>query len=122
MKGKIHGNERKLEGNEIPYIHNLVRKTNYNTNTIEIKTKIATNHDNDKYITTQEFDKLTSENFTTRLRQTNLASKCDIDKFVEKTDFYNKLKVVISNTNELNELSIKVKAILTKGLIKYLMK
>ena len=37
---------------------------------------------------------------------------------VNKTDFDNKLKDVISNKNELNELSKKVKAILTEGLTK----
>ena len=29
----------------------------------EIENKITTDHDDDKYITTQEFTKLTSENF-----------------------------------------------------------
>ena len=45
------------------------KKTNYNTKISEIENKIATNHDHDKYITTQEFNKLTSENFTARLKQ-----------------------------------------------------
>ena len=67
---------------------------------------------------TQEFNKLTSENFTARLKQANLVSKNDIVNFVKKTDFYKKLKNVTSNKNELNELSKKVKAILTKGLTK----
>ena len=34
------------------------------------------------------------------------------------TDFDNQVKNVTSNKNELNELSKKVKAILTKGLTK----
>ena len=50
----------------------LVKKTNYNTKINEIAKKI-TDHDHDKYITTQEFNKLTSENFDARL-----ASKNDI--------------------------------------------
>ena len=70
----------------------------------------------DKYSTTQEFNKLTSENFTARLKQANLPSKSDIANFVKKTDFDNKLKNL--NKNELNKLSKKVKAILTKGLTK----
>ena len=39
-------------------------------------------HDYDKYITTLEFNKLTSENF-------NLAHKNDIANFEKKTDFDN---------------------------------
>ena len=49
------------------------------------KTKI-TNHSHDKYITTPEFNNLTSA----RLKQTNLSSKSDIANFVNKTDFDNK--------------------------------
>ena len=37
---------------------------------------------------------------------------------MKKTDFDNKVKDVISNKNELNELSKKIKAISTKGLTK----
>ena len=37
-----------------------------------------------KYITTQEFNKLTAEKFSARLKQANLAIKADIDDFVEK--------------------------------------
>ena len=51
---------------------------------------LLTDHDHDKYITTQEFNKLTSENFTARLKQANLGSKNDIANFVKKTDFENK--------------------------------
>ena len=53
----------------------LMKKTDYNTKFSEIKNKITTHHDHDKYITTQEFNKLTSENFTARLAQASLASK-----------------------------------------------
>ena len=93
------------------------KKTNYNTKINEIEKKI-TDHDHGKYITTQEFNKLTSENFIARLKQANLASKSDIANFVKKTDFDNKLKHVASNKNELNEISTKVKAISTKKLAK----
>ena len=64
----------------------------YNIKISEIKNKITTDHDHDKYITTQEFNKLTSEHFTARLKQENLAS--DIDNIVKK----------INKLNELNEL------------------
>ena len=44
-----------------------------------------------KYSTTQEFNKLTLENFTARLKQVNLASKSYIANFVKKTHFDNKI-------------------------------
>ena len=49
-------------------------------------------HDQSKYITTQEFDKLTAEMFAARLAQANLVTKADIADFVEKRDFDDKLK------------------------------
>ena len=51
---------------------------------------------------------LTSENFTARLKQANLASESDIANLVKKTDFHNKFKNVTSSKNELNKLSKKV--------------
>ena len=57
-----------------------------------MKLKITTYCDHDKYITTQEFNKLTAGDFTARLAQANLASKNDIANFVKKTDFDNKLR------------------------------
>ena len=61
-------------------------ETDYNTKFNEITKKIN-DHENDKYITTPEFNKLTAEIFTARLAQANLASKGDIANFVKKTDF-----------------------------------
>ena len=81
-------------------VGNLVK----NTKISEIENKITTNHDHDKHITTRELNKLTAENFSSRLAQANLASKSDIANFVKNTDFDDKLKTVISNKNELNEL------------------
>ena len=89
---------------KIPNVSNLVKKTEYNTKISDIENKITTDHDHDKYITTQEFNKLTSENFTARLKQANLASKSDIFDFVKKTDL---------NKSELNKLSEKIKVIST---------
>ena len=37
--------------------------------------------------TTQEFNKLTSDNFTARLKQANLARESDIANFVKKDRF-----------------------------------
>ena len=68
---------------------NLVKKLQKRFNEIEKK---ITDHDHAKYITTQEFNKLTSENFAARLAQANLSSKNDIAKFVKKTDVDDKLK------------------------------
>ena len=42
--------------NKIP---NVSKKTDYNTKINEIENKITTNNNNDKYITTKEFNKLT---------------------------------------------------------------
>ena len=61
--------------NKIPNVSNLDQKTDYNTIINEIENKIAADHDHDKYITTQEFNKLASEHFTAGLRQANLARK-----------------------------------------------
>ena len=128
VKGKIPNNTnlattRALTAveNKIPSVINSIKKKkpDCNTKINEIEMKII-DHNHDKYITTPEFNKLTAESFAARLKQANLASKSDIANFVNKTDFDNKLKDVTSNKNELNELSKKVKAISTKGLIKVL--
>ena len=64
-------------------ISNSVSKTEYNTKITEIEKKII-DHNHNKCITTPEFNKLTAENFTARLKQANLASKNDIANFVKK--------------------------------------
>ena len=98
---------------------NLVKKTDYNTKNIEIENKMN-DHDDAKYVPTQEFNKLTADNFTARLIQANLASKNDIANFVNKTDFDSKLvrlnKRINSNKtkhvlleNELNNYWKKLK-------------
>ena len=52
-----------------------------------------TDHDlSNKYITTQELNKLTAENFAARLAQTKLTSEADIADFIKRTDFDDKLK------------------------------
>ena len=54
-----------------------------------------------KYITTQDFTKLTADDFTARLKQANLSSKNDITNLVNNTGFDNKMlsfnKTVNSN-------------------------
>ena len=64
--------------NKTPNVSNLVKKPDYNVKIREIENKIATDNYHGKYITTQEFKILRSENFTARLNQTNLASENDI--------------------------------------------
>ena len=71
----------------------LVKKADYKTNINEMKKK-TTDHIHDKYITTQELNKLTSEKFTARLKQANLVCKSHIARFVKKTDFDDKLKIL----------------------------
>ena len=61
----------------------LVKKADYKTKINEIEKKI-TDDNHDKYITTQEFNKLKSY-FITRLAQANLAFKSDISDFVKKS-------------------------------------
>ena len=62
----------------ITILSNLVKKTDYNTKINELEKKI-TDHKNDRYITTPEFNKLTTENFAGRLAQANLITKTDFD-------------------------------------------
>ena len=65
--------------------------TDYNAKCNDIEKKV-TDHDHDKYATTQKFNKSTSDNFTARRKQANLASKNGIASFMEKADFGDKLK------------------------------
>ena len=104
--------------NKILSVSNFIKKTDYKTEIGEIEDKMTTDIDHDKYITIQDFIRLTSENFNARLKQANLASKNNIANFVKKTSFDEKLKIVTLNQNELNEPSKKVKAISTKALTK----
>ena len=66
----------------------------------------------DKYITTQEFNNLASENFATRLTQANLANKNDIAAFVKRTYSDDKLKnlnqILTSNKTEQVEAEKKI--------------
>ena len=44
--------------------------------------------DPDQCIPTQEFNKLTADDFAERLKQVDLASKINIARFIKKTDFH----------------------------------
>ena len=92
--------------NEIPSITNLATTAALNAKINEVKikipniTKVINNtaltavenkiSDQSKYITTQEFNKLTAENYIGRFKQANLLSKNYISTLV--TDFVDELK------------------------------
>ena len=64
--------------NKIPDVSSLVKKTNYDTKISELKKKL-TDHNHDKYITTQEFNTLAADVFNARLAESNLVTKTDFD-------------------------------------------
>ena len=78
----------------------MFEKVNHisSTNTNDLVKKLIirhthkiTDHNHDKYINTQEFNKLISDNFADRLKQANLVSKNDIADFTKIKKFANKL-------------------------------
>ena len=81
----------KISQNKIPETSSLVTTTVLNIKASEVENKIR---DHAKYITTQEFDKLTTENFDAKPTQANLVST---------TDFGNKLISFNITSNETNE-------------------
>ena len=56
----------------------LVNKTDYNTKITEIENEIN-NHNQDKYIDSQEFNKLTADVFNARIAQANLITKTEFN-------------------------------------------
>ena len=66
---------------------NSVKKSDYDTKIGEIEKKIL-DHNHDKYIATQEFNKVMTDNFAARVKQVNLASKKDISDFILKNRFW----------------------------------
>ena len=60
--------------NKIPNVRGLVKKTEYNIKINETESKTA-DHNHDKYITTPEFNKLTTKKFKARLKQADLVTK-----------------------------------------------
>ena len=84
---------KNINGIQTTDINNLVKIAEYITKLSENEKKIV-DHDHDKYITTQEFNKLTTENSTARLKQkkNNLVTKVDAADFAEETDFDDELR------------------------------
>ena len=68
------------------------KKTDYVAKLSEIKKKKLKHDYNNKYVTTKKFNRLLAENYTASLKQANFATKSDIDDFVEKTGFDDKLR------------------------------
>ena len=64
--------------NKIPDASNLVNKTDYNTKFTEIENKLN-NHNHDKYIDTQEFNKSIAVVFNARLALANVITKMEFD-------------------------------------------
>ena len=61
---------------------------NYDTKINKIEKKSIDRDHSNKYITTQEFNKLTAENFAPRLVQEKLVSKADITDFIKNDRFW----------------------------------
>ena len=75
------------------------KKTDYNTKPSEIE-KELTNKNHGEYITTSEFNRLTTEHLATRLAQLNLATKIVITNFDDQLRNLNK-KVMSNKTQYL---------------------
>ena len=69
----------------------LIEKADPDTKIGRTEKRILDHDHINKYITTQKYDRLTAENIIGRLEQAKLATKADIDNFIEKTDFDDKL-------------------------------
>ena len=81
---------------EIPNVSNLIKRKDCETKIAEIEKKV-TNQNHDRYITTSEFNKLTTEDFAARLAQAN---------FITNTDFGNTLYMSFNRKNNSNKQNI----------------
>ena len=91
--------------NKILDVSSLLKKTDYDAKISDIEKKLG-DHSHDEYITTQEFTKLTTENFTARLAHANLITKTDFDaklQSLSKRITLNKTKHTVAE-NELKKL------------------
>ena len=91
---------------KIPDTISLVTTTVPNTKISEVENKIP---DHAKYITTQEFNKLTADNFKVKLKQANLVSKTDFGN--THISFNRKLT---SNKTKYLEVKKKLNSLTTK--------
>ena len=72
----------------------LVKEADYNRKISEVEKKKLDHDHSNKYFSSQEINKFTSDNFAVRLKQSNVATKADIDHFIEKADFHEKQKKI----------------------------
>ena len=107
--------------NKILDVSNLVQKIDYNTKITETDNKLN-NHNHDKYIDTQEYNKLDADVFNVRIAEEKLITKTDFDaklSSLNKKNTSNKTKHLLFE-NELNELKtfdssyLSVKVVLMK--------
>ena len=98
--------------NKIPDTSGLVTTTVLSTKITEVTNEIP-NHA--KCITTSEFNKLTIENFTARLKQASLESQTEFDKNL--TSFNRK---ITSNTTKYLEVQKKLNNLIIKDYIFFL--
>ena len=91
---------------KIPDTSGLATTTVLNTKISEVKNKIP---DNYKYIATQEFNKLTAENFAARLKEADLMNKTDFDN---KLTSFNRR--ITSNKSKHLEVQKKLNSPVTK--------
>ena len=87
----------------------LMTTTILNTEISEVENKIP---DNFKYITTQEFNKLTTENFAAILEQADLVNKIDFDN---KLTTFNRR--ITSNKTKTLEVLKKLNSLITNDYI-----
>ena len=80
----------------MPNVSNLIKRKDCETKIAEIEKKV-TNQNHDRYITTSEFNKLTTEDFAARLAQANL---------ITNTDFDNTLYMNFNRKNNSNKQNI----------------
>ena len=82
-----------------------LKKTDHNTKVTEIENKL-TNHNLDKYIDNQEFNKLSTDVFNARLAQAKLITKTEVDSKLSSRNrkiTQNKTKYLLVE-NELNKI------------------
>ena len=84
--------------NKIPNINGLVIKPDYDVKITEIEKKL-TDHNHDKYITTQELNNLAADVFNAKLAQANLITKTDFDTDLNRKITANKTKNLLVEMN-----------------------
>ena len=91
--------------NKIPSVSSLVKKPDYNIKLTEVENKLN-NHNNDKYIDTREFNKLTADVINARIAPANSTTKTEFDSKLSSLNIKittNKSKHLLVE-NKLNKL------------------